>query len=144
MTHKRGASLQFKLTIGLVVIVMVPLAVSYFLIDQIGKVAANFAAGEADTHVVVMDKALGVYRDLFVTTKNYQAEVADRLAHRPDLSRSIRTRTSTSCSPTRCAASPCCAPTARSSRRRSVRRPDRAGATRCSTSRSAPSVRRCD
>jgi two-component system, NtrC family, nitrogen regulation sensor histidine kinase NtrY len=85
MTHKRGASLQFKLTIGLVVIVMVPLAVSYFLIDQIGKVAANFAAGEADTHVVVMDKALDVYRDLFVTTKNYEAEVADRLAHRPDL-----------------------------------------------------------
>jgi len=85
MTHKRGASLQWKLTVGLVLIVMVPLTVSYFLIDQIGKVAANFAAGEADAHVVVMDKALDVYRDLFITTKNYQAEVADRLAHRPDL-----------------------------------------------------------
>ncbi len=85
MTPKRSASLQIKLTVGLVVIVMMPLVVSYFLIDQIGKVAANFAAGEADTHVVVMDKALDVYRDLFVTTKNYQAEVADRLAHRPDL-----------------------------------------------------------
>jgi nitrogen fixation/metabolism regulation signal transduction histidine kinase len=85
MTHPRGASLQWKLTIGLVVIVMMPLVVSYFLIDQIGKVAANFAAGEADTHVLVMDKALDVYRDLFITTKNYQAEVADRLAHRPDL-----------------------------------------------------------
>jgi nitrogen fixation/metabolism regulation signal transduction histidine kinase len=85
MTHPRGSSLQWKLTVGLVVIVMMPLVVSYFLIDQIGKVAANFAAGEADTHVVVMDKALDVYRDLFVTTKNYQAEVAERLAHRPDL-----------------------------------------------------------
>ncbi|HSN27957.1 MAG TPA: hypothetical protein VLT45_16825, partial [Kofleriaceae bacterium] len=77
--------MQVKLTVGLVVIVMMPLVVSYFLIDQIGKVAANFAAGEADTHVLVMDKALDVYRDLFVTTKNYQAEVADRLAHQPDL-----------------------------------------------------------
>ncbi len=85
MTPKRSASLQIKLTVGLVVIVMMPLVVSYFLIDQIGKVAANFAAGEADTHVAVMDKALDVYRDLFVTTKNYQAEVADRLAHEPDL-----------------------------------------------------------
>ena len=85
MTPKRSASLQVKLTVGLVVIVMMPLVVSYFLIDQIGKVAANFAAGEADTHVLVMDKALDVYRDLFVTTKNYQAEVADRLAHQPDL-----------------------------------------------------------
>jgi nitrogen fixation/metabolism regulation signal transduction histidine kinase len=85
MTTKRGASLQWKLTVGLVVIVMMPLVVSYFLIDQIGKVAANFAAGEADTHVLVMDKALDVYRDLFVTTKNYQAEVAERLSHRPDL-----------------------------------------------------------
>jgi nitrogen fixation/metabolism regulation signal transduction histidine kinase len=85
MTHPRGSSLQWKLTVGLVVIVMMPLVVSYFLIDQIGKVAANFAAGEADTHVLVMDKALDVYRDLFITTKNYQAEVAERLSHRPDL-----------------------------------------------------------
>jgi len=85
MNPTRAASLQWKLTVGLVVIVMMPMVVSYFLIDQIGKVAANFAAGEADTHVVVMDKALDVYRDLFVTTKNYQAEVAERLSHRPDL-----------------------------------------------------------
>jgi nitrogen fixation/metabolism regulation signal transduction histidine kinase len=85
MNHPRAASLQWKLTVGLVVIVMMPLVVSYFLIDQIGKVAANFAAGEASAHVVVMDKALDVYRDLFITTKNYQAEVAERLSHRPDL-----------------------------------------------------------
>ena len=76
MTPTRGASLQWKLTVGLVVIVMMPLVVSYFLIDQIGKVAANFAAGEADTHVVVMDKALDVYRDqnLFARAK----EIAPR------------------------------------------------------------------
>jgi len=84
MTPRR-TSLQLWVTLGLAVVVLIPFVASYVLVDQIGKVAANFAAGEADTHVVVMDKALDVYRDLFVTTKNYQAEVAERLSHRPDL-----------------------------------------------------------
>jgi len=69
MKRTSHVGLQLKLTVALVLIVMTPLAASYFLIDQIGKVAANFAAGEAGTHVVVMDKALEAYRDLIETTK---------------------------------------------------------------------------
>ncbi|MDB4953578.1 MAG: periplasmic sensor signal transduction histidine kinase [Myxococcales bacterium] len=85
MKRTSHVGLQLKLTVALVLIVMTPLAASYFLIDQIGKVAANFAAGEAGTHVVVMDKALEAYRDLIETTKRLHAEVADRLSKRPAL-----------------------------------------------------------
>jgi two-component system nitrogen regulation sensor histidine kinase NtrY len=85
MKRTSHVGLQLKLTVALVLIVMTPLTASYFLIDQIGKVAANFAAGEAGTHVVAMDKALEAYRDLFETTKRLHAEVADRLSKRPDL-----------------------------------------------------------
>ncbi|HUJ59909.1 MAG TPA: ATP-binding protein [Kofleriaceae bacterium] len=85
MTRGARIGLQWKLTIALVLIVMMPLGASYVLIDQIGKVAANFAANESDTHVAAMEKALGTYRELFVTTKTLHAEVADRLSRRPNL-----------------------------------------------------------
>ena len=84
MKRVAHVGLQLKLTVALVLIVMTPLTASYFLIDQIGKVAANFAAGEAGTHVLVMDKALDVYRDLIETTKRLH-EIAERLSQRPDL-----------------------------------------------------------
>ena len=62
---------------------MMPLVASaYFLIDQIGKVAANFAASEADTHVAAMDeRARRLPRPRSTTTKRLHAEIAERLAH---------------------------------------------------------------
>jgi nitrogen fixation/metabolism regulation signal transduction histidine kinase len=80
MKKRAHLGLQWKLTVAFVLVVMTPLAASYLLIDQIGEVAANFAAGEADTHVAAMDRALGAYRELFDTTKRLHAEIADRLS----------------------------------------------------------------
>lgn len=82
---KRSLGLQWKLTVALALIVMVPLAVSYVLIDQISHNAANVYANEATNSVAAMNKALDTYRELFDTTKRLQAEVADRLSRRPDL-----------------------------------------------------------
>jgi nitrogen fixation/metabolism regulation signal transduction histidine kinase len=82
---KRSVGLQVKLTVALIVIVMTPLVVSYFLSDWIGTVAANFKANEASANVTAMTKGLEAYRELFETTKHLQAEIADRLSSRPEL-----------------------------------------------------------
>jgi nitrogen fixation/metabolism regulation signal transduction histidine kinase len=81
----RRVSLQLKLAVALVLIVLTPLGVSAYLIDQLGKVAANFAASEAAARGPTMRKAIDVYRELFETTKRLHAEIADRLAKRADL-----------------------------------------------------------
>jgi len=78
-------ALQVKLTVGLALIVLTPLFVSYFLIDQIGRVAANFSANESARNVAALERAESAYRELFATTKTLHAEVADRLAQRPEL-----------------------------------------------------------
>ena len=70
MNHPRGASLQWKLTVGLVVIVMMPLVVSYFLIDQIGKVAGNFGATEARARAEELLTRLGVSLDAAIAHIN--------------------------------------------------------------------------
>ena len=80
-----GIGLQWKLTFALALIVIFPLAVSYFLIDQMGSSAANVAANEAALSVAAMDKSLDAYRELFDTTKRLHAEIADRLARRTEL-----------------------------------------------------------
>jgi two-component system nitrogen regulation sensor histidine kinase NtrY len=85
MKRRAHIGLQLKLTVALLVIVVVPLGASYFLVDQIGKVAANVRSSEANASLGAMDKALGVYRDLFETTKHLQAEIANRLGERADL-----------------------------------------------------------
>jgi nitrogen fixation/metabolism regulation signal transduction histidine kinase len=85
MSRARRIGLQWKLTIALAVIVMTPLAASYFMIDWITSHAAKSYANQAADMVNTMDKALGAYRDLFVTTKSLHAEVADRLSRRPEL-----------------------------------------------------------
>jgi nitrogen fixation/metabolism regulation signal transduction histidine kinase len=76
--------LQLKLTAALVLIVMTPLAFSAYLIDQLGKTAANVAAGAAAGRIETMDRAMGTYRDLVDLTKRLHTEIAARLALRPD------------------------------------------------------------
>jgi two-component system, NtrC family, nitrogen regulation sensor histidine kinase NtrY len=83
--RRRRFSLQIKLAVALLLVVLVPLLVSAYLVDQIGRVAANFASNEAAARQPPMERALTAYRDLFDTTKRLHAEIADRLAHRPDL-----------------------------------------------------------
>ena len=45
--QRRLVSLQVKLVAILLIAVLTPLAASAYLIDQMGKVAANFAASDA-------------------------------------------------------------------------------------------------
>jgi len=85
MTRPRQFGLQWKLTIALVLIVLLPLVASAVLIDSIGKYAANFGATEAKERAAMIEQVSRVYRDLVVTTKSLQAEVAQRVASRPDI-----------------------------------------------------------
>jgi two-component system, NtrC family, nitrogen regulation sensor histidine kinase NtrY len=85
MTRPRQFGLQWKLTIALVLIVLLPLVASAILIDSIGKYAANFGATEARERAAMIEQVSRVYRDLVVTTKALQAEVAQRIAARPDI-----------------------------------------------------------
>ena len=85
MTRDKRLPLQLKLTAGLVLIVMTPLAASAYLIDQLGRAAANVAAGEASQRIKAMEKAQDVYVELVELTKRLDLEIAGRLAQRSDL-----------------------------------------------------------
>jgi len=76
--------LQLKLTAALVLIVIAPLAASAYLLDQLGKAAANVAAGEASSRIPTLKNAIHAYNDMVAVTKRLHGEIADRLAHRPD------------------------------------------------------------
>ena len=91
MKRKRRVSLQVKLAVALTLVVLTPLLVSAYLVDQLGKVAANFASSEAAARQRPMADALATYRDLFDTTKRLHAEIADRLARQPDLAAELPT-----------------------------------------------------
>jgi nitrogen fixation/metabolism regulation signal transduction histidine kinase len=78
-------ALQWRVTFALVVIVLIPFALSYVLLDQIGRSAANYKANEARESVAAMESSLDAYRDLFETTKRLHADIADRLSRRPQL-----------------------------------------------------------
>ncbi|HEY0477092.1 MAG TPA: ATP-binding protein [Kofleriaceae bacterium] len=84
MTRDKRLPLQLKLTAALVLIVMTPLAASAYLIDQLGKTAANVNASEASSRIDTMEKAIDTYRDLVELTKRLHDEIATRLAQRPD------------------------------------------------------------
>jgi len=84
VTRDKRLPLQLKLTAALVLIVMTPLAASAYFIDQLGKAAANVAAGEASSRIATMEKAIDTYRDLVELTKRLHGEIAERLAQRPD------------------------------------------------------------
>ncbi|MEO7734214.1 MAG: ATP-binding protein [Kofleriaceae bacterium] len=84
MKHAKRTPLQLKLTVALVLIVMTPLVASAYLIDQLGKAAANVAAGEAASPIAVMEKSKHTYTDLVELTKRLHGEIAERLAQRAD------------------------------------------------------------
>jgi two-component system, NtrC family, nitrogen regulation sensor histidine kinase NtrY len=85
MRRTSGIGLEWKLVIAALVIVTIPLAVSYVLIDQIKATAVNVASNEAALSVIAMEKSLDAYRELFETTKRLHAEIADRLGRRKEL-----------------------------------------------------------
>ena len=85
MRRSSGIGLEWKLVIALLVIVTIPLGVSYVLIDQVKASAVNVASNEAALSVAAMEKSLEAYRELFDTTKSLHAEIADRLGRRPEL-----------------------------------------------------------
>ena len=89
MNRPRHTGLQWKLTVAVVAIVIVPLVASAILIDQIGKVAANFGATESQERASMIEQVSRVYRDLVSTTKSLQVEVAQRIASRPDIANPI-------------------------------------------------------
>jgi two-component system, NtrC family, nitrogen regulation sensor histidine kinase NtrY len=82
---RKPLPLQLKLTLALVLIVMAPLAVSAYFIGQLGKAAANVAAGEASARTEILEKSIDAYHALVRTTKDLHREIAMRLAQRPDL-----------------------------------------------------------
>src|SRR6476619_1939060 len=84
-TTKRRLGLQGKLTILMIVMVLMPFGASAILIDQINKVATQFGKTEADERAAMVEQVIRVYRDLVAVTKALEAEVAQRLAARPDV-----------------------------------------------------------
>ncbi|MBA3396385.1 MAG: HAMP domain-containing protein [Deltaproteobacteria bacterium] len=85
MSRRKTVPLQVKLTFALVLIVLMPLAMSAYFIGQLGKAAANVAAGEASARTEILGKSIETYHDLVSTTKDLHREIAARLARRPDL-----------------------------------------------------------
>jgi nitrogen fixation/metabolism regulation signal transduction histidine kinase len=85
VTRAKRLPLQLKLTAALVLIVMLPLAASAYLIDQLGKAAANVAAGQAAASLTAMEKARQTYTEFVEITKRLDVEIAARLTQRPDL-----------------------------------------------------------
>ena len=81
--QRRWMSLQAKVVLGLLIVVLAPLGVSAYLIDQIGRITANFAASDAAARNESMTKALAAYRELFEIKKQLNIEVTARLATLP-------------------------------------------------------------
>jgi two-component system, NtrC family, nitrogen regulation sensor histidine kinase NtrY len=73
---RRRVSLQVKLVAILMVVVLTPFAASAVFIDQVGKVAANFAAGEAAARDRSVQKALDAHLEWVQLTKQLHAEIA--------------------------------------------------------------------
>jgi nitrogen fixation/metabolism regulation signal transduction histidine kinase len=83
--NRRPIPLQLKLTIILVLMVMLPLGVATYFLGDLGKAAANVSAGEASARIGVLQKSTETYHEMINTTKRLHAEVANRLAKRPDV-----------------------------------------------------------
>jgi nitrogen fixation/metabolism regulation signal transduction histidine kinase len=77
--------LQLRLVIGVLVLMVTPLVASWLMIDQISTVAGMFGATEAKARAETLEQVVRVYRDLVMTTKALESEVAQRIASRPDL-----------------------------------------------------------
>ena len=82
---RRRVPLWLRLTALIVLLVMAPLGASAWLIGQVSDVASNFGAAEANVTIGALEKASDAYHELFETTKQLHAEIADRLSKRRDL-----------------------------------------------------------
>jgi nitrogen fixation/metabolism regulation signal transduction histidine kinase len=89
VTRRSSLPLQLKLTAALVLIVITPLAASSYLVDQLGRAAANVASSEAESRLRAMEATLTGYRRMVdytvEVTFRMQTEIAQRLALRKDL-----------------------------------------------------------
>jgi nitrogen fixation/metabolism regulation signal transduction histidine kinase len=77
--------LQLRLFIGVVILVLIPVAASYLLIGQLSAAAGQFGSAEAKARTEMIEQVVRVYRDLVVSTKALHGEVAQRIAARTDL-----------------------------------------------------------
>jgi len=78
-------SLGIKLTSLLVATVLLPFAIAVYFIGDVGKVAANVAANEAQSRIAVLEKSMHTYHDMIDTTKRLHSEIAARLARSPEI-----------------------------------------------------------
>jgi signal transduction histidine kinase len=85
MTARFFVPLQIKVVALLLVTVLVPFAVAAYFVGDISKAASNVAAGEAQTKIGVLQKSMQTYEAMINTTKRVHAEIASRLAKRPEL-----------------------------------------------------------
>ena len=83
--RRRRVGLQLKLVAALLMLSLLPLAVSGLLVGNIGKVAQNFASHHVDALRPHLGKAQGAYRDLIAAKKSEYQQVARRLAEKPAL-----------------------------------------------------------
>jgi signal transduction histidine kinase len=85
--HFRRAriSLQVKLIVGLIVIVLAPLLVAAYFVGQLGDVTTNFARNETRAMRGVVDHADEIYRRLIDARLEVESEVARRLAADPSI-----------------------------------------------------------
>ncbi|HEY4058155.1 MAG TPA: ATP-binding protein [Kofleriaceae bacterium] len=81
----RHIPLRLKAVVLFVLLVSIPLATAYTLVGQLGRAAANVASSDAAARIDAMDKAIHRYHDLVNMTKRLQAEIAERLAKRPQI-----------------------------------------------------------
>jgi nitrogen fixation/metabolism regulation signal transduction histidine kinase len=87
MKPSRRIPLQLKLTAALVLIVITPLAASAYLIDQLGKTAADVADSYVKAPRATMERARDSFDPLVDYTKVLYSEIAKLLAQRPDILR---------------------------------------------------------
>jgi signal transduction histidine kinase len=87
--HFRRAriSLQVKLIVGLIVIVLTPLLVAAYFVGQLGDVTSSFARNELRGVRATIEHADELYQQLVDSRLQLEAEVAHRLAADPAIAR---------------------------------------------------------
>ncbi len=85
-------SLQLKLLAALLVLSLLPLAVSALLLGNIGEVAQNFANHHVEQLRPHLGRAQGAYRQLIAAKKSEYQEVARRLVEKEELRTLLRER----------------------------------------------------
>ncbi len=79
----RRTGLQVKLVALLLIVALIPSAAAAYLVTRVSRLAASFAAVEAESRNRSLERALRTYRELIETKKQHLSEVARRLALDP-------------------------------------------------------------